>query len=212
MSSSVAERTSGRTVARRDPIRSGPHVVPGGPGGRHGRQLSLIGVPEAKDTEPQPLDLVEHVAALEREVRYYRRLIPALTRASARPSQREHGPACEHGASREGTPSHDHHPQIDSFARWLTDGTRLIGSLSQTVAEQRQLELRLEAVERAHQQLRDEVTQLFADDPEEHGPVAAMLAGGWLRAGLVALIVVMVAIVSVPFLMDWWQAAIPRNG
>ncbi len=39
-----------------------------------------------------------------------------------------------------------------------------------------------------------------------------MLAGGWLRAGLVALIVVMVAIVSFPFLMDWWQAAIPRNG
>lgn len=217
MSSSVAERTSGRTVVRRDPTRPGLHIVPGD---RHGRQLSLLGVPEAGDTEAQPLDLAEHIAALERELRYYRRLVPALARVSAKPSrpEREHGLereqalACEHGASREHTPTRDHHPQLDSLARWLTDGTRLIGSLSQTAAEQRQLELRLEAVERAHQQLRDEVTQLFADDPEEHGPVAAMLAGGWLRAGLVALIVVMVAIVSFPFLMDWWQAAIPRNG
>ncbi len=186
MSTSVAERTSGRTLARRDPNRPGPHVVTGG---RHGRQLSLIGVPEAGDTEPQALDLAEHVAALERELRYYRRLIPALARDGARPSP----------------PSRDHgRPELDNLARWLTDGTRVIGSLSRSVAEQRQLELRLEAVERAHQELRDEVAQLFADDPEDHEP--------WLRAGLAALIAVMVAIASVPFLMDWWQAVIPRHG
>ena len=189
MSTSVAERTSGRTLARRDPTRPGPHVVPGG---RHGRQLTLNGVPEAGDTEPQALDLAEHIAALERELRYYRRLIPLLTRDSARPTppSREHGPG--------------HGPELDNLARWLTDGTPVIGSLSRSVAEQRQLELRLEAVERAHQELRDEVAQLFADDPEDHEP--------WLRAGLAALIAVMVAIASVPFLMDWWQAVIPRHG
>ena len=186
MSTSVAERTSGRTLARRDPTRPGPHVVPGG---RHGRQLILIGMPEAGDTEPQALDLPEHIAALERELRYYRRLIPLLTRANGRPSP----PSGDHGR-----------PQLDNLARWLTDGTRMLGSLSRSAAEQRQLELRLEAVECAHQHLRDEVAQLFADDPEDRAP--------WIRAGLAALIAVMVAIASVPFLMDWWQAVIPRHG
>jgi hypothetical protein len=174
----------------------------------------LIGMPEAGDTEPQALDLAEHIAALERELRYYRRLVPALARASAKPSrpEREQGPEREHDLTCVHAPSREHHPQLDSLARWLTDGTRMIGSLSQTAAEQRQLELLLEAVERAHQQLRDEVVQLFADNPEEHEPTPAMFPAGWLRAGLVALIGVMVAIASVPFLMDWWQAVIPRHG
>jgi hypothetical protein len=39
-----------------------------------------------------------------------------------------------------------------------------------------------------------------------------MLHGGWLGAGLVALIVVIAAIASVPFLMDWLQALVPRHG
>jgi hypothetical protein len=154
-------------------------------------------VADGGDTESHGLDLAEHIAALEREVRYYRRLIPALTRDSARPIR----------------PSGEHHPQLDTLARWLTDGNRVIGSLAQSVAERRQLELRLEAIERAHQQLRDEVAHLFGDDPDGHEARPALLGNaGWLRAGLVALIVVMVAIVSVPFLMDWWHAVILRHG
>ena len=189
MTRSAAERTA-RTLPRHDPAGPRPHIV------RGGRQLSLIGVADGEDTESHGPDLAEHIAALEREVRYYRRLIPALTRGSARPSR----------------PSHEHRPELDTLARWLTDGDRMIGSLSRTAAEQRQLELRLEAIERAHQQLRDEVAQLFADDPDEHEPSPVLLGGGWLRAGLVALIVVLVAIVSVPYLMDWWHAMIPRLG
>ena len=190
MARSVAERTSARAIPRREPAGPTPHVVPKAP------QLSLIDVGAEADADSQGLDLAEHIAALERELRYYRRLIPVLTRNSTRPSR----------------PTREHGPDVASLARWLTDGTRVIGSLSGSVEEQRQLELRLEAVERAHQQLRDEFAQLFADDPEEHEPGPAMFPSGWLRAGLVALIVVLVAIVSLPFLMDWWQAVIPRHG
>ena len=188
MTRSVAERTAARTIPRQDPAGPTPHVVP------RGRQLSLIDVAEGASTDQDGLDLPAHIAALERELRYYRRLIPILTRRSVRPSREQA-------------------EELLPLARWLTDGTRVIGSLSRTLAEQRQLELRLEAVEQAHQQLRDEVAQLFADDPEEeHEPGPAMLRSGWLRAGLVALIVVIVAIASVPFLMDWWQAVVPRRG
>jgi hypothetical protein len=140
----------------------------------------LIDVAEGRDAELQPLDLAEHVAALERELRYYRRLIPALTRDSARPS----------------LPSGEHPPKLDNLARWLTEGTRVIDALSRTAAEQRQLELRLEAIEGAHHQLRDELAQLIGDDADDHEPGPAMFPGGWLRAGLVALILVLVAIVS----------------
>ena len=182
--------TSARTIPRRGPAGPPLHVVP------RERQLSLIDVAAEGDADSQRLDLAEHIAALERELRYYRRLIPLLTRNRARP----------------GPPSGEHGPKLDSLARWLTDGTRMVGSLSGSVAEQRQLELRLEAVERAHQELRDEVAQLFADDPDRHEPGTAMFPRGWLRAGLLALIAVLVAIVSVPFLMDWWQAVIPRHG
>ena len=190
MARSAAEQTSPRTVPRREPAGPTPHVVPGG------RQLSLIDAAAEAAADSHGLDLAEHIAALERELRYYRRLIPALTRGSLRP----------------GRPSPEHGPDIDNLARWLTDGTRVIGSLSRSVEEQRELELRLVAVERAHHQLRDEVAHLFADDLEEHEPDPAMFPGGWLRAGLVALIVVIVAIVTVPFLMDWWQALVPRHG
>ena len=190
MAPSVAERTPARSVPRRGPAGPTPHVVPGG------RQLSLIDVAAEGDANSQGLDLAEHIAALERELRYYRRLIPALTRGSVRP----------------GPPGREHRPEIDNLARWLTDGTRVIGSLSRNVAEQRELELRLEAIEQAHHQLRDEVAQLFADDPEQHEPGPAMLHGGWLGAGLVALIAVIAAIASVPFLMDWLQALVPRHG
>ncbi len=180
MARSAAERTSTRQ----------PHIVLGS------RQLSFIDAAAEGDADSQGLDLPEHIAALERELRYYRRLIPALTRDCARPSP----------------PSGEHGPKLDNLARWLTDGTRVIGSVSRSVAERRGLELRLEAIERAHRQLREEFAQLLAEDLEEHEPGPAMLRSGWLRAGLVALIVVIVAIASVPFLMDWWQAVIPRHG
>ena len=75
------------------------------------------------DANSQGLDLAEHIAALERELRYYRRLIPALTRGSVRPARQ----------------SREHGPEIDNLARWLTDGTRVIGSLSRSVAEQGEL-------------------------------------------------------------------------
>jgi hypothetical protein len=167
-----------------------PHVAPSG------RQLSLIDVAEGPCTDQERFDLPEYIAALEREVRYYRRLFPVLTRCSVKSSR----------------PSPEQARELTPLARWLTDGTRMIGSLSQAFAEQRQLEVRLEALERAHHQLRDEVAELFDDDPDERTVGAAMLARGWVRAGLVALIVVIVAIVSVPYFIDWWQAMIQRHG
>jgi hypothetical protein len=39
----------------------------------------------------------------------------------------------------------------------------VIDSISQALAEQRQLDIRLEALERAHRQVRDEIAQLLDD-------------------------------------------------
>ena len=95
----------------------------------------------------------------------------------------------------------------------------MIGSVSQILAEQPELEIRLEALERAHRQIRDEVAQLFDDEVDERDADPGMVgsswfrSGLWVRAGLVALILVIVAIVSAPYFIDWWQAMIqPRHG
>jgi len=186
----MATRTSARTIPRQDPAGPRPHVV------LSGRQLSLIDGAAGGTTDQEGFDLPEYVAALERELRYYRRLIPVLTRGSV-------------GASR---PSHEQAKDLTPLARWLTDGTRVIGSLSETFSEQRQLELRLQTLERGHHELRDDVAELFDEDLDEGTAGPAMLGSGWVRAGLVALILVLVAIVSVPYFIDWWQAMIQRHG
>jgi len=156
-----------------------------------------------RGTGQEGLDLPEQIASLERELRYYRRVIPALTRGSANPRRPSREPAAE----------------LTHLARWLTDGQRVIDSISRILAEQPQLEIRLEALERAHRQIRDEVIQLFDDELDERGADLGTFgcswfrAGLWVRAGLVALILVIVAVVSVPYFIDWWQAVIqPRHG
>jgi len=107
-------------------------------------------------------------------------------------------------------PSREHAGELTHLARWLTDGQRVMGSVSRILAEQPELEIRLEALERAHREIRDEVVQLFDDEAAGHDADPGMTdgswfrAGVWVRAGLVALILVIVAIVSVPYVIDWW--------
>ena len=186
----MAKRTSARTIPT--PEAAGPpwHVVLGS------RQLSLIDGAEGGSNDHERFDLPEYVAALERELRYYRRLIPVLTRSGVGPSR----------------PSREQAGDLTPLTRWLTDGTRVIGSLSEAFTEHRQLERRLETLERAHHQLRDEVEELYGEGLDEGTAGPALLGRGWVRASLVALIAVIVAIVSVPYFIDWWQAVIQRHG
>ena len=197
MIGSAAERTPPRAIPQQSPVNPPPDV------GLRGQQLALIDVSGGRGTGQEGLDLPEQIASLERELRYYRRVIPALTRGSANPRRPSREPAAE----------------LTHLARWLTDGQRVIDSISRILAEQPQLEIRLEALERAHRQIRDEVIQLFDDELDERGADRGTFgsswfrAGLWVRAGLVALILVIVAVVSVPYFIDWWQAVIqPRHG
>ena len=197
MIGSAAERTPPRAIPQQSPVNP-PRDV-----GLRGQQLALIDVSGGRGTGQEGLDLPEQIASLERELRYYRRVIPALTRGSANPRRPSREPAAE----------------LTHLARWLTDGQRVIDSISRILAEQPQLEIRLEALERAHRQIRDEVIQLFDDELDERGADLGTFgsswfrAGLWVRAGLVALILVIVAVVSVPYFIDWWQAVIqPRHG
>jgi hypothetical protein len=190
MTRSAAERTSTRAIPQQAPVGPPPDVS------LRGQQLALIDVSGGRSAGQEGLDLPEQIASLERELRYYRRVIPALTRASANPRRS----------------SREHARELTQLARWLTDGHRVIDSISRTLAEQRQLEIRLEALERAHRQVRDELAQLF-DESDERDAGPGIFASGWLRAALVALILVIVAIVSVPYFIDWWQAVLqPRHG
>ena len=193
MTRSAVERTSPRAIPRESPVNPPP-----------GQQLVLIDVGGGgRGTGQDRLDLHEQIAALERELRYYRRVMPALARAAATPRRPSREPAGE----------------LTHLARWLTDGPRVIESISRILAEQPQLEMRLEAVERAHRQIRDEVAHLLDDEPDEGAAGLGLnsrswfRAGLWIRAGFVALILAIVAIVSVPYFIDWWQAVIqPRHG
>ena len=197
MTRSAAERTL-RTIPQQSPVNPPPGV------GLRGQQLALIDVSEGRGTGgKEELDLPEQIALLERELRYYRRVIPALALGGATPRRPSREPAAE----------------LTHLARWLTDGQRVIDSISRILAEQPQLEIRLEALERAHRQIRDEVAQLFDDKVDERDAAPGMVgsrwfrSGLWVRAGLVALLLVIVAIVSVPYFIDWWQAMIqPRHG
>jgi hypothetical protein len=195
MTSSAAERTSSRAIPPQSRMNLPSNVALGG------QQLTLIDMSGGAGHDG--LDLPERIAALERELRYYRRVIPVLARASAN----VRGPSREHAG------------ELTHLARWLTDGQRVIGSVSRILAVQPELEIRLEAVERAHRQIRDEVVQLFDGEPAGHDADPGMTGGSsfrtgaWVRVGVVALILVIVAIVSVPYVIDWWQAVIqPPHG
>ena len=195
MTHSAAERTSSRAI----PPKSRMNLPPNG--ALRGQQLTLIDMGGGAGHDG--LDLPERIAALERELRYYRRVIPVLARASAN----VRGPSREHAG------------ELTHVARWLTDGQRMIGSVSRILAEQPELERRLEAVERAHRQIRDEVVQLLDGEPAGHDADPGMTSGSWfrtgawVRVGVVALILVIVAIVSVPYVIDWWHTVIqPSQG
>ncbi len=158
-------------------------------------QLTLIDPScERVDSSQDPLALPEHIALLEQGVRYYRRIVPALIRAGALGGR----PRVYTGAS-------------TSLARWLTDGQRLIGSVSHTLDEQPQLEERLQALERGHRQLREEMVHLFADESDSQDARPSLFVTGWFRTGLVVLILAIIVIVSVPYFMDWWQAVTPSS-
>lgn len=186
MTRSAAERTSSRAISPQSRMNPPPDVA------LRGQQLTLIEMSGGAGQDG--LDLSERIAALERELRYYRRVIPVLARASADLRR----PSCEHAG------------ELTHLARWLTDGQRVMGSVSRILAEQPELEIRLEALERAHREIRDEVVQLFDDEAAGHDADPGMTDGSWfrtgvwVRAGLVALILVIVAIVSVPYVIDWW--------
>src|ERR1700730_16789071 len=195
MTRSAAERTSSRAIPPQSRINPPPDVA------LRGQQLTLIDMSGGAGHDG--LDLPERIAALERELRYYRRGSSVLARGRAKPRGR----------------SHEHAGELTHLARWLTDGQRMIGSVSQILAEQRELEIRLEALERAHHQIRDEVVQLFDGEPGGYDADPGMTGGSWVRTGVwvrvggVGLILVIVAIVSVPYVVDWWHAVIqPSQG
>jgi hypothetical protein len=198
MTRSAAERTPLRAIPRQSPVNSPPDV------GVTGQQLALIDVSGERGTGgKEEVDLPEQIALLERELRYYRRVIPALARGGGNPRRPSREPAAE----------------LAHLARWLTDGQRVIDSISRILAERSQLEIRLEALERGHRQIRDEMARLLDGEVDERDTDPGMVgsswfrSGLWVRAGLVALILVIVAIVSVPYFIDWWQALIqPRHG
>lgn len=185
MTRSAAERTSSRAIPPPRRMNPPPDVA------LRGQQLTLIEMSGGAGQDG--LDLPERIAALERELRYYRRVIPVLVRASADVRR----------------PSREHAGELTDLARWLTDGQRVMGSVSRILAEQPELEIRLEVLERAHRQIRDEVVQLFDDEAAGHDADPGMTGGSWfrtgvwVRAGLVALILVIVAIVSLPYVIDW---------
>lgn len=186
MTRSAAERTSSRAIPPQSRMNPPPDVA------LRGQQLTLIEMSGGAGSQ-DGLDLAERIAALERELRYYRRVIPVLARAGADLRR----------------PSHEHAGELTHLARWLTDGQRVMGSVSRILAEQPELENRLEAVERAHRQIHDEVVQLFDGEPAGYDADPGMTGGSWfrtgvwVRAGLVVLILVIVAIVSVPYVIDW---------
>lgn len=192
MTRPAAERTSPRSISQQSPVNLPPDV------GLRGQQLALIDVSGGRGTGQEGLDLPEQIASLERELRYYRRVLPALTRASTNPRRPRREPDRD---------------DLTQLAGWLTDGQRMIDSISRIRAEQPQLEIRLEALERAHRRIRGEVAQLFDDELDERDGDPGIFGSSWVRAGLVALILVIVAIVSGPYFIDWWQAVLqPRHG
>jgi hypothetical protein len=195
MTRSAAERTS--DSALRPTKLSRPSAGPPPDARVRSEQLPLIDVHGERGVGQEGLDLPQQIASMERELRYYRRVLPTLSRAGATPKR----------------PSREHGGQPGDLARWLTDGQHVIDAISRTLGEQRELEMRLTALERAHGRLRDELAGLADDEPEERGSGPGVLGNGWVRAGLVALILVIVTIVSIPYFIDWWQALTPpRHG
>jgi hypothetical protein len=99
MTRSAAERTSIRAIPRQAPVGPPRDVA------FRSQQLALIDVSAGGGADQEGLDLPAQIASLERELRYYRRVIPALTRASVRPRR----------------PSLEQAGELTHLARWLTD-------------------------------------------------------------------------------------------
>jgi hypothetical protein len=110
MTRSAAERTSSRAIPQ-SPMNQPPDVA------LRGQQLALIDLSGGAGQDG--LDLPEQIASLEHELRYHWRLIPALARASANPRR----------------PSREHAGELTHLTRWLTDGRRVIDSVSRILAK-----------------------------------------------------------------------------
>ncbi len=216
-----------------------------------GQQLTLFDVDSGRVpvNGHEALALSEQIAVLEQEVRYYRRVVPSLTRA--RPAVKLQGRERDGETSEAPTPpstasdgeldrpaGHDlqaasrlylsreqptpdralgrtnrHHSaesprsKVTRVARWLAEDQHLLDYVSQTLQEQRQLEVRLEALEREHRQVREEVACLFDEEPRQREAVPSIFLAGWFRSALVLLLLASVIIVSVPYLLDWWEGS-----
>lgn len=96
------------------------------------------------------------------------------------------------------------HSRVTSaIAQWSPEGRHLFSDLSQTIESQKRLEAKLEALERDNQQVREEIAYLFDGDPEP----PSIFDAGWFRSALVLLIFAIVVTVTVPYLLDLWQAS-----
>ncbi len=94
-----------------------------------------------------------------------------------------------------------------AIAQWSPEGRYLFSGLSQTIESQKRLEAKLEALERDNQQVREEIADLFDGDPEP----PSIFDTGWFRSALVLLIFAIVVTVTVPYLLDLWQASPPSS-
>jgi hypothetical protein len=90
-----------------------------------------------------------------------------------------------------------------AIAQWSPEGRYLFSGLSQTIESQKRLEAKLEALERDNQQVREEIAYLLDGDPEP----PSIFDAGWFRSALVLLIFAIVVTVTVPYLLDLWQAS-----
>ncbi len=100
------------------------------------------------------------------------------------------------------------HSRVTSaIAHWFAEGQHLFSDLTQTLEGQKRLEARLEVLERDNQQVREEIAYLF--DGESEPP--SIFDAGWFRSALVLLILAIVVTVTVPYLLDLWEASPPSS-
>lgn len=100
------------------------------------------------------------------------------------------------------------HSRVTSaIAQWYAEGQQLFSGLTQSLEGQKRLEARLEGLERDNQQVREEIAYLF--DGESEPP--SIFDTGWFRSALVLLILAIVVTVTMPYLLDLWEASSPSS-
>ncbi len=96
------------------------------------------------------------------------------------------------------------HSRVTSaIAHWFAEGQHLFSGLTQSLEGQKRLEARLAGLERDNQQVREEIAYLFDGGSEP----PSIFDVGWFRSALVLLILAIVVTVTVPYLLDLWEAS-----